>query len=382
MNKASAPAADPRQINLQARQAVLDYAINMWQPVAQGTLAGVVPGQVVNVPVRNVGLIKRFVLELNFNVVQGAAETQTQTPLGIANTISQFVFTDLSNQTRVNTTGWHMHLLATARRQMAFGAAFTNDSPVALGNNFGVIKAPASVTTTQPCRMFYEIPIAYSDYDLRGSIFANVVNATMNLQFVVNPNFFLATGADPTLGAYRSSTAQLGNITNFSYTLYQNYLDQLPVGKNGVILPQLDMSTAYLLNNSVVTGLAVNQDNPIPYANFRDFYSTMAIYDNGGLNAGTDINNWSIQSANYTNIMKLDPFMASLLTREIISDDFPPGAYYFDHRAKPISTIQYGNMQLIANLSSVAGGTSQILVAYEAMAMINMITQAGSLYGT
>jgi hypothetical protein len=377
-----ATTADPNVVNINARNMVLNNAINMWQQIYSGVVAAPVPGAVVNIPLRNVGLIKRLVVEITANLTQGAAETQTRTKYGPANTLSNITLTDLSNQTRINTTGWHMHLLATARRQGAFGAAFTNDSPVSIGSNFPVISAPSSFTTVQPMRMFYEIPLAYGDYDLRGAIFANVVNATMNLQLTVNPNFFVGTGVDATLAAYQSSTAQAGTLTNFTITVYQNYLDQIPMSNQGPILPMLDLSTAYLLNNTAVTGLAVNQDTPIPYANFRNFMSTIAIYDNQALNKGTDVNYWSIQSANYTNILKYDPFMSSLLTREIIGDDFPDGTYYFDHRQKPISTVQYGNMQLIANLSNVAGGASQILVGYEALALINMITRAGSLYGT
>lgn len=380
--KGQAAPVDVNQQNMMARGIVLDRAIDMWQSIFATTLAGTVPGQVVNVPLRNVGLIKRLVVEIAGNLTQGAAETQTQTKLGISNLLSQVVFTDLSNQTRINTTGWHLHLLATARRQMAFGAAFTSDSPVAIGNNYGVIKAPASFTTVQPFRIFYEIPIAYGDYDLRGAVYANVVNATMQLQLTFNPQFFAATGVDATLAGYQSSTAQAGVLSAVTVNVYQNYLDQIPMTSNGPVLPLLDLSTAYLLNNTNVTGIALNQDNPVPYANFRNFMSTFAIYDNVGLNAGTDINYWSIQSANYTNIIKLDPFMASLLTREIINDDFPPGVYYFDHRRKPISTVQYGNMQLIFNPSSVVSAAAQGLIGYEALALINQVTQAGSLYGT
>lgn len=371
-----------RQQNMMARSLVLDRAINMWQPIHTQTLQGVLPGQIVNVPIRNVGLIKRLVLEFAFTFAQGAAETQVRTEWGLANLLSSVVFTDLSNQTRINTAGWHLHALATVRRQKAFGAAFINDSPINFGSTFPVIEAPQAVQGAQTMRMFYEVPLAYGDYDLRGAIFASIVNATMNLQFTINPNFSVATGANSVLSAYQSSTAQVGVLSAMTVTVYQNYLDQIPMSKDGPVLPSLDLSTAYLLNNTQVLGLSVNQDNPIPYANFRNFYSTILIYDNVGvLNPGNDISQFSIQSANYTNIVQLDPFISALMTRENIGDDFPSGSYYFDHRAKPISTIQYGNMQMIVRPSAVTSALAQILVGYEAMAAINQITQAGSLYG-
>lgn len=387
-NAAAAPQQYTPDMNAYARNLVLQRAIDMWQPIDTRTLVGTLPGQVVNIPVRNVGLIKRFVVEISGTLVQSAAETLTRTAFGPANILSQVVFTDLSNQTRINTTGWHLHNLATARRQMAFGAAFTNDSPVAIGSNIGVMSAPTPITTAQNFRFFYEIPIAYGDFDLRGGIYAAVVSSTMNLQLTINPNFVAATGTNPTNSVYLSSTAAQGTLSNLTIKTYQNYLDQVPMSKDGPIIPLLDMSTAYLLNNTVVTGLTANQDNAVPYANFRDFLSTMVIYDNFGTGSAvaTDINTWSIQAANYTNIVQYDPYMVALLTREIINDDFPAqqarALYYFDHRRKPISTLQYGNMQLVGNLAQVQASTSQFQIGYESLAIINQVTQAGSLYNT
>lgn len=372
------------QANLMARQLVLQQSVDMWNSIYSTVLpAGNPEGTVINVPVRNVGLIKRFVIEISFTLAQAAAETLTRQPFGPANILSQLVFTDLSNQVRINTAGWHLHMLATARRMNAFGAAFTNDTPTGIGSNFPVIVAPASITTAQPIRMFYEVPVSYSDMDLRGGIYAGVVNATMNLQMTINPNMIVGSGASGTLAVYKSSTANdQGLVTNFAINVYQNYLDQLPFTSQGPVLPALDQATAYLINNTAKPGLAQNLDNPFPFANFRNFYSTFAIFDqNGTLNLGTDVNAWKLESANFTNIFNQDPFLTQLKTREIIGDDFPAGTYYFDFRAKPISTIQYGNMQLILNPSLVSGASSQVLLGYEALALINQVTQAGSLYG-
>ncbi len=386
--------ANPNDVNMAARNAVLASAIDMLQPIYQTTLTGAIPGQVLNIPLRNVGLIKKLLVKVQFDISSVAAETHTLTPLGLANIFSNVTFTDLSNQQRINTTGWHLHLLATARRQSIYGSAFTTDSPSAgtiaapygLGSNFPVIYSPAIVPGTgaaQHCNMFFEIPIAYSDYDLRGAIYASVVSATMNLQLTVNPNFEVVnTAVDITNNVYQSSSAVLGTLANFQIQVYQNYLDQLPIGKNGVVLPILDLSTAYMLNNTTVTGLVANQDLPIPYANFRNFMSTFCIYDNAGvLNTGVDIAYWALQSANYTNIWKVDPRTAALLTRNIVNDDMPKGVYYFDHRRRPISTVQFGNMSLVLNPAAVTSGAA-VFVAYEALGIINMVTQAGSLYGT
>lgn len=388
MPAAAAPnASQLRQQNLAMRQLVLQYAIEEIQPI-YSTSFTTGPGTVINIPVRNVGLIKRFIVEVAATVSGSAGPTHTLTKLGLANFFSQIVLTDLSNQTRINTTGWHLTALASAKYRQPFGSAITAlDTPFGYGNNYQKTQvAPATITAAAGSNNvfgMFEIPLAYSDDDLRGAIYANVVNATMNLQLTVNPNLLVAsTVTDAVLSMYQSSTTTVATLPSFTVTVYQVYLDQIPQGNQGPVLPILDLSTAYLINNTVVSSLVQNQDNPIPYANFRDFLSTTLIYDNTGvLNAGSDINYFTIQTANYTNMIKYDPAVASLLARQRMQDDFPTGMYYFDHRRKPISTVQYGNQQLIVNPSAVTGAGSSFLMGYESMALINQITQAGSLYG-
>ena len=205
----------------------------------------------------------------------------------------------------------------------------------------------------------------------------------MNLQLVINPNCFVASGADTVQAAYGSSSAQLGKITTTTITVYQNSLDQLPVNPqtNAVILPSLDLEYVYLLNNTNSTGLSAGSDQALPYANWRNFLSTFVIYDNAGvLNLGTDINYIAMQSANFTNLFKLDPFMLSLITRTKINDDFAAGVYYIDTRNKPINTLQYGNMQLLVNPSAVTNSTSQFLIGYESLALQGVMNQAGSIF--
>ena len=376
-------AAQLQNANMSARNMVIQRGLNMWQSITSGSVATPLSNNVVNVPIRNVGLVKRLVVELQCTLIRSGTELMTLTPWGPANFLSNVVLTDLNNQQRINTAGWHLHALATARRQMAYGAAFSNDSPVDIGSNMLVISAPQNVgSVSQTIRMFYELPIAYGDYDLRGAIYANVVNATMNLQMTINPNFVCSFTADPTLAVYQSDGTSLGTVGSVSYTIYQNYLDQVPMSSNGPILPLMDLSTAYLLTNTSVTGLTAGQDFPVPLANFRDFMSVFAIYDNSKvLNPGTDINYVGLQSANFTFITKTDPYMAALMTRNLIGDDFPNGTYYFDFRNKPVATIQYGNMQLIINPSAVTDATANVLLGYETLALINQVTNAGSLYG-
>lgn len=374
--------------NLAARQLVLANSINSVQQIFSQTFTGGVGTGAINIPVKPVGLIKRFWVEVAATISGSGGVTHTLTQLGAANFFSQVVLTDLSQQVRVQTAGWHLIALASAKYRQPYGSAITAlDTPFGYGNNFTRTQAaPLTITNTAAANnvfLIFEVPVSYSDTDLRGAIYANVVSATMNLQLTVNPNLLVAsTVTDAILSMYQSSTATVATMPSFTVTVYQNYLDQVPVYNGSPVLPIFDIGTAYLINNTTMTALVANQDFPIPYANFRQFMSTFAIYDNGGtLNGGTDINYWAIQSANFTNIIKHDPFLSSLWTRNRMQDDFPKGMYYWDHRDRPIVTVQYGNMSLIINPSTV-NASANLYMGYEALAVINQITNAGSLPGS
>src|SRR6202035_1009793 len=157
-------------------------------------------------------------------------------------------------------------------------------------------------------------------------IWCQVLNATMNLQFTINPLFFVASGADATQAVYQSSSAVLGKIQDFNWVVYQNVLDQLPVDPRTqqIILPPLDLEYVYLLNLTNVVGLSANNSQALPFANWRSFLSTMIMYDNNGvMNPGTDITAFAIQSANFTNLLNVDPYLLNLMIRTKINDDLP-----------------------------------------------------------
>lgn len=400
----------PQQQNIMARQAVISQAVDMWLPIFSRSYSATNnqgPGTVENVPLRNVGLIKRLVIEIRATITAGAVDLHL-TQNGVSQFLSNVTLTDLSNQTRINTTGWHLYAVSTAKRRRLYGGATAHLappqnvtpglapgslSPAGYGANHGTIFAsdPIPATTMGGINMFFEVPCSYTDHDLRGAIYANVTNATLNLQWTVNPQFFGTVG-QPTeqLGVY-NSTSGAGTLTSFTVTVYQNFLDQLPIAQQGgPVLPLLDLSTAYLLNNTSISGIVANQDNPIPFANFRDFMSFTLIFQDqnfvpnspDGFAAANRLNYLSLQSANYTNIFKLDPLTNYLMSRLIIADDFPFRMYYFDFRHKPISTIQYGNMEMIINPAVVTNSQSAFFAGFESLALINMITQAGSLYGS
>jgi P3 major capsid protein len=386
---AAAPAGNqpnPAALNLAARNLLVRQCVDAWLPIATGTITTGV-GSVVNVPGRNVGLVKRFLIELALPITP-SAQNQAVGPLGPAAILSNVLLTDLSNQIRVNTTGWHLVALSSVKRRKIWGAAYITDTPLGYGNNYTNIMAAPALTGGGGATTIYatfEVPVSYTDHDLRGAIYAAVTNATFNLQFTLNPNMFaISTTPDPTFALYKSAGAGAATLGTVTYTVYQNFLDQIPRDPktNAPLLPLLDLGTAYLLNVSPFGALVANSDNPFPYPNFRDIMSSTVIFDNGGtLNAGSDVAYWALQTANYTNIFKLGPRTTILRDRTLLGDDPPAGMYYFDHRDKPVNTLQYGNMALLLNPSTVNAGAA-VYFGYESLALIGMITGAGSLAGT
>jgi hypothetical protein len=377
----------PSSVNRAQRMAVLQNSVEMIQQIYS---AAVPAGQfTINVPPRNVGLVKKFIIKLTgtMNNTDGA-NTANLSDIGLANLLQQVSFTDLNNNVRIQTAGWHLSFLQALKSQWPMTDAILESAMEefsgTMGNVFPVIVAPTGIGhgTSNAFTMWFEVPLAYSDDDLRGAVYMNVVNAVAQLQIVINQNAFAAAGVDSTLAAWKGAA---GTLSAMTLTVYQVYLDQLPVGKQGVVLPQLDLSTVYEIKNTTFTGFTAGQDFPMPYANFRDFLSTFFIYNDNpaadaGRVAGTDINYLALQSANFTNIWKIEPLLSAMKTRQMLQKDLPAGCYYFSSRRKPISTTTYGNMQLINN-ASVAAAQAYGLVGYEDFAMVNTLLNSGSLAG-
>lgn len=376
--------------NMSVRQLVLTNSQDMLQSIGSGTITPSAQNT-VNLPLRQVGLAKGFIVEVTATFQNTGTGTATLTPLGPWNTIQNFSFFDLDNYQRINTPGWHIGMLNTAKEGFPFGAALLStatDAPVGYGNNSSIISATASMgagnvtPTIGTIKMFYWVPLAYGKHDLRGAVFMGVVNATAYIQFTVNQTPGVTTG-DNTLAVYSGANTAV-TMTGLTYNVYQAYLDQLPRYQSGPqrgapILPPLDNITQYRLVNTSLGAVSAGQDFPVPFSNFQEFLSLSLIYDQAGVrNAGTDINYFALAAANTLQFFKNDPYVQLLKQRARNKTDFPAGLYMFDFRDQPISTNQSGNMQLFLNpITAVAG--SQALCGFESFALVNTILGAQSL---
>lgn len=374
------------QLNAAARSAVLATAVEMTQPIQVTTFNPLQQNPLVIIP-RNVGLITSFLVVLTGTISNNdTTNALTLTDIGLANLLSSIQFTDLNNNQRHQTSGWHLSFLNSIkhRKPYASGYALETDTMGGYGENYPILQTPATIAASGQgaFRAVFEIPVSYSRDDLRGAIFANVVNATMNLSLTINPKSFTATGQDSTFAVYKGSTNAV--FSSLTATVYQNYFDQLPRNPDGtIILPTDDLSTVYELKNTSVTGIAANNEFGFQYPNFRDILSTFMIYNHDisvdtGRAIGTDINYWALQSANFTNIWKKYPLDLAQDTRQILGTDLPKGAYYASSRRRPISSVQYGNMEIVLN-ALTAGNNAWLFIGLENFNRPNVVVGAGSI---
>lgn len=394
MPQAQANGQNPAQQNLMARNLVVANAQKRHQLIYSATINPAVQ-QIVQIPPAFAGLGLGFIVNIKANIAVAAmtGTALTKTPFGPANLLKEIRFDDLNQNTRIQTTGWHMHLLNTARASSPYLVPRQNISyPVDYGNAYPrLMQGAASIAqdANADVSCTYYVPLAYSDLDLRGAVYLNVVNATASLQLTLNNAFVSArTLAASTDAGYVTADAMTApadvTVSTFQIEVYQVYYDMLPAANGQPILPGLDLSVVYDIKNTSFPTPTVGQDNALSYTNYRDFLSTFAIYRNriaptaAGFALEADINNWSLQAANYTNIWKVAPYVAGGWGRQVIDDDFPLGCYYFPTRTKPISTNQYGNMGLVINPADVQAG-SAILTGYEAFAWTNRIGSAAQL---
>ena len=394
-------------INQTARAAISANATKMQQLLLSTTI-NPATNPVLNVQPRNVGLILGFWVEVVHSVSNGSAVQIDVSDFGPLNSLAQIQLNDFNNTTRIQTAGWHLGLVNSVRARRPFGTALVKstgiDSPIDYGTNWtgqiSVISGGSPATSiaasgTGTVTMWYWVPLAYSDHDLRGAIYANVVNATMQLLLTmpgatggsVNNNVTVcaANGSDSTqamfVGHAAGSVAGV-SITSTTVNVYQYYYDQLPMTSAGVLLPVTDLATVYELKYTIQSNIPQAQDFNYQYSNFRNFLGTTVVYVNNGTTGargvGADINTWALQAANLTNIWKKTPALLALEFRNFFSTDLPPGCYYFGTRQRPINTTQYGNMNLVLNASSASNNAYQ-LIGVEDFALIQTLSMAGSL---
>lgn len=392
---------DPRAQDAQATRIIVQQSVNRAQLVTAQTVFPASNPQLIVQPI-NVGLVKRYIIKVTGTITNSGSTTLTLTDWGLANLFATngIQYTDLDNYLRVNTSGQHLTLLANAKRRgPMYGSYQVNQvGTVAAVNRsqmlnvapaaWPVFVAPATIATATSGNFtaYFELPLAYSDDDLRGAIWANVLNAVQQITLQFNTAVVAVGTADTNFAVYSGPAGSAGSISSATVTIYQEYLDQLPVvqGSAGPItlLPALSLSTVYELKTTQFNNISANQEFYIPYANQRSFLSTMITYNADGTatgrNLGSDLNYLALLAANATYIWKFDPITVAAKSRDEMTIDNPAGTYYLPTRRKNIATAQFGNLQAVLN-ASTATANSYANVGWEAFALKNTLQSGPSL---
>lgn len=394
--------------NLAIRQNILANAIPVIQNVRSGNIPTYTPGQpsTWTVLASNVGLIRRFWLELNVTVSTAATgQTLTLTPLGLANLLSNVTFIDQNNRQRINTVGAHLHLAASQKRRRPFGGALSNaqgtnamsgtagfptfvvagGSDAAFGVNYPVqIASPVAIDNTSWTYTFiYEIPVVNSNQDLTGAIYANQTTSNNQLQFTLNPNVFCPFQTDPFYSVWTVAEAISTSAPTLSgtWTLYQDFLDQLPVDNTGFAqLPPIDIAYALCYQWINPGAIVQGQDNLYPLPPFNVYQDLMLFWDNyaagsyatAAIPPGADTNYVKVQIANTYILAQHDPLELAVRTRNLMGSDFPAfasqteykpcGAVYdLDFRHKPLSVNQLSSTNIVFNPKTINNAGSQSL---------------------
>lgn len=336
---------------------------------------------VVNVPIQNVGLNTKFIVDVSTVVTNPAAgSTLTRGSMGAFSTFSSIQYTDPTTNQRISTFGGHLAAVTTRRHRRVPGAAVTTDSPTGFGAVLAPIAAPATIAAnaagTVSC--VYEVPLSLGRDSLKGSVFLGAVFATNSLQLTFNPNF-AQNAANPSLSVYTGASNANPPTYSTTITVWQEYWEQFPLNLLEALSP--DLSTIYEIKNTSFFPIQVNANNFLRFVNLRQFLSTMVMFDNGGtLNAGTDILNFTLLSANQTIEWLRTPRLHSYLTRNHFGDDFPAGFYMFDFSQAPIITAAEGNTVLTVN-PNVVNANAVMNVGWEDLAISQVLSSASSLAG-
>lgn len=375
------------QANLQARAYVLSQAFDVKQLVDSQTF---IPSarNVYDVSGTNVGIVKGFVLKVEATISNtSATQAANLTDFGIANLLKQVTYYDPNNQRHIETSGWHIAMINTIKGQRPFGSSTQTDSPIKYGDNYDVIEAPETIAAGQTAKvvMHYWIPLAYSDTDLSGAVFANVAQSKqrLRLEFANDATAFVGADENKLEAVYSTEDVGTLKIDEMSYSCYQHYLDQLPMANGQYIVPSIDLSTIYLLENTVQAGLTPNADFAVQYGNLYRYLSTIAIFDNGGVMGvkGADVNYLAQRTANFSDYRKASPDTWNLETRKLIGTDLPPSVYLAENRNRPIYTLQTGNQTFVLNPKTV-NTNARLIMGYESFVTATHLVNIGTMSTT
>ena len=204
---------------------------------------------------------------------------------------------------------------------------------------------PTGTGANQTIKFYIEVPLAFSEVDLRGAILAQTGSGEQYVTITWNEDF-LQDGNDN--GVYNSDgSSGTCTVNSISVQVSQHYL--MPQQISGQTpYPMLDLLTVYEINGNrlIADNLTNGQERLIDYPNNRAIMGVYANYQNS--NAMSNAIGQFRTIVNGNNVltdMSLDQQLM-MQRRWLSGADLKTGAFFFLHRGRVIETAQYGNVQV------------------------------------
>jgi hypothetical protein len=352
--------------NAAMRSALLASAPRMRKDL--GVTVGALGGT-TRIQLFNVGIITSVQIAVTCPITIGTAigVPSARAPY---NLISRIRLTDYDGTDRVNWSGFQLFIINSVR--MRIPAGLNNQGPIVTvgGSSIqgGIITNPSVPTAIGNGTLGFllDVPVAYDpEADLRGSILAQTAVGQMQLSIDWAPTLYTNTALDAVYAGAGTTTVVLNGVAGPSVQVWQEYL--MPQSIQGVLpLPGIDLQTVYELQGNVRdnANLAINAEKLLNYPNVRSVIGAYLCYMNGTSMGAADLVKLRL-IANGNNILRDDTlFSKQIAQRNYLEGDIAFGTYFNLHRAKPIETALFGNIQW-GITPSVVNANALLEVGYE-----------------
>lgn len=340
------------------RAALLATGVRSEKKLGTFTESTTPEGKTTRIKLFNTGVVTKVGLLVTANVTVGTA-TATLSPRAPWNVIKQIKLTDFEGVDRVNCSGYELWLLNSVRDR---SPAFINNEGLA---SISTMPLTQTAVGTGNIEFYIELPIAVdAERDLRGAIFAQVAVGEMFLNITWNDDFHSTTEDGSVYNGGGTSTVVVNSI---ACEVYQHYIQPQQVGGQ-TPLPLMDLSTVYEINGNMrlTDNLSNGQEKLISYPNVRSVLACYVTWQNAGV-LSNNISNFTLK-VNGNNILKEASLKKQLMTqRQRINGDLKNGTFFFDHRARPIETAAYGNVQLGLTLGEAPSGSYYMSQMFESL---------------
>lgn len=346
------------QRNLMLRTALLQTGVP--QRKSLGTTTAPALGSTTRIKLFNVGILTSLIIQVVCPVTIGVAVAAISSR-GPWNLISRIRLSDYDGTDRLNLSGFQLYILNCIRRRQAYGWANQVAASAGVISNPSIPTAVANGTIS----FFLEVPVCINDnrwdglnQDLTGAIYAQTGVGELYLTIDWNSSLYTNGAIDSVYSGAATTTVALNGVTGPAVTVWQNYIFPQSLGKSGIPLPYIDLSSVYEVAGNIrsTDNIATNSEKLINFPNLRKVLGAYINFVNNGAVSSTDLSLLRT-IVNGNNILNEQSQALQIIQQRLITegDICAGGAYWWNFRDRPIETALFGNVQLGITPNVVAG---------------------------